>query len=109
MVDRTLMHETWGDHSALIARSKDQEEHSGSAGKVYSQCVDVATAKDPLHLQYGEELSHVAIAYQTYGELNSASDNAILICHALTGSAHVAGFYEPNGIPGWWDPLIGSW
>ncbi len=106
-MDRTLMHETWGDHSALIARSKNQGNHSGSVGKVHSENIDVATPTTPLRLQYGEELLHVTIAYQAYGELNKAGDNAILICHALTGSAHAAGFYEPNGVPGWWDPLIG--
>ncbi len=106
-MNRTLMHETWGDHSALIARSEYQKNHFGNVGKVHSQCVDVATSTNPLHLQYGEEISNVAIAYQTYGDLNPAGDNAILICHALTGSAHAAGFYEANSVPGWWDPLIG--
>ncbi len=106
-MDRTLMHETWGDHSALIARSKHQEKHSGSVGVVRSLCIDVATPTDPLPLQYGGVMSYVTIAYQTYGELNSTGDNAVLICHALTGSAHAAGIYEANSVPGWWDPLIG--
>lgn len=100
------MHETWGDHGALIARG-NQQIHSGSVGLVHSEKLEVVTPNSPLKLQYGEELPQITIAYQTYGKLNSTSDNTILICHALTGSAHAAGIYGTNGVPGWWDPLIG--
>ncbi len=105
MLTRTLSHETWGDHAALIARSEG--DSAGSVGKVNPQVCDVATPENPLELQYGERLEQVAVAYETYGELNSQGDNAILICHALTGSAHAAGIYESESVPGWWDPLIG--
>jgi len=105
MTSRTLVHETWGDHAALLARS--EADSAGSVGKVDVQTRDIATKENPLLLQCGESLKHVTVAYETYGELNAKGDNAILICHALTGSAHAAGLYEKETVPGWWDPLIG--
>jgi homoserine O-acetyltransferase len=48
------------------------------------------------------------LAYETYGELNAAKTNAVLVCHALNASHHVAGFYEADkGNVGWWDNLVG--
>ena len=105
MLTRTLVHETWGDHAALLARA--QSEQAGSVGKVQSQLMDVATINNPLELQYGRTLKNITVAFETYGELNATGDNAILICHALTGSAHVAGVHDREDVPGWWDPLIG--
>lgn len=103
---RRLVHETWGDHAALLARSEVGAD--GGVGVVRPEVVDVATPADPLRLELGGRLDHVAVAYETYGELNARGDNAILVCHALTGSAHAAGRHGPHDVPGWWDPLIGS-
>ena len=62
-----------------------------------------------LQLEYGAELPGVQVAYETWGRLNAARDNAILICHALTGDAHVVGPTGPGqSTPGWWDGLIGT-
>lgn len=62
----------------------------------------------PFRMEVGAELSPVTVAYETYGTLNAAGDNAILLCHALTGSAHAAWYNHPEEkTPGWWDPLIG--
>jgi len=105
MMHRTLTHETWGDHAALLARS--QADPRGSVGPVSTQVIDVATPRDPLLLQYGGALKQVAVAFEIYGELNADGDNAILVCHALTGSAHAAGVHSRGELPGWWDPLIG--
>jgi homoserine O-acetyltransferase len=102
---RTLVHETWGTHEALLARSEAGRD--GSVGSVEPQIVDVAGFNDPLELEYGGDLAQVAVAFETYGELNAKGDNAVLICHALTGSAHAAGRHRSEEVPGWWDPLIG--
>jgi homoserine O-acetyltransferase/O-succinyltransferase len=61
----------------------------------------------PLTLDSGERLDHWQIAYQTYGELNAARSNAVLICHALTGDQHVANVNPVTGKAGWWDVLVG--
>src|SRR5690348_4595467 len=62
----------------------------------------------PLVLACGRALPTYDLAYETYGELNAARSNAVLVCHALNASHHVAGFYQndPENI-GWWDNLVG--
>jgi homoserine O-acetyltransferase/O-succinyltransferase len=62
----------------------------------------------PLHLANGRTLDSYDIVYETYGELNTAKDNAVLICHALSGNHHAAGFHSiDDKRPGWWDNYIG--
>src|SRR5512145_1266744 len=67
-----------------------------------------ATFSEPLKLRGGAELPDFELAYETYGRLNEARSNAVLVCHALNASHHVAGFYEndPQNV-GWWDNLVG--
>lgn len=63
---------------------------------------------EPLPLKSGAVLRDYTLVYETYGTLNAACDNAVLVCHALNASHHVAGTYE--GQPkseGWWDNLVG--
>ncbi|MGI9862319.1 homoserine O-acetyltransferase [Moorella naiadis] len=63
---------------------------------------------ESLQLESGASLGPLTIAYETYGELNDRGDNAILVLHALTGNAHIAGRNLPEERqPGWWDPLVG--
>jgi homoserine O-acetyltransferase/O-succinyltransferase len=64
-------------------------------------------ADQPLRLDCGIDLAPFQIAYQTYGELNAARSNAILVCHALTGDQHVANVHPVTGKPGWWETLVG--
>ncbi len=71
-----------------------------------TQRVVLFTEDDPLRLAGGRTLGPVEVAYETYGTLSPDADNAVFICHALTGDAHAAGLTE-DGRPGWWDNLIG--
>ena len=62
----------------------------------------------PLALSCGRSLPEHDIVFETYGELNAARSNAILICHALSGHHHAAGRHHPDERkPGWWDSCIG--
>ena len=62
----------------------------------------------PIKLLSGAELPSYDIAYETYGELNAARSNAVLVCHALNASHHVAGVYPDDARNvGWWDNLVG--
>ena len=63
---------------------------------------------EPLTLACGRDLVDYQLVYETYGELNAARSNAVLICHALSGNHHAAGFHsEDDRKPGWWDSCIG--
>src|SRR5580698_8282473 len=95
----------------------------GSVGVVETQYLDLPR---PVSLDCGRELYPVRVAYETYGTLSPARDNVILVCHALSGDAHAAGFAKaaPAEITrdgfgaedrdgsagkglGWWDGMIG--
>src|SRR6266511_520783 len=62
---------------------------------------------DPLPLDSGATLGPVTLAYETYGQLSPARDNAILLLHALSGDAHAAGWHTNATKPGWWDAMVG--
>ena len=82
-----------------------QENSAGALGFVVPQRVRFDA---PLTLKSGAALPGFELVYETYGTLNAARSNAVLVCHALSGSHHVAGAYaeDPNNV-GWWDNLVG--
>ncbi|MBV9358568.1 MAG: homoserine O-acetyltransferase [Chloroflexi bacterium] len=101
----------------------NEEAEPGSVGVVSTQVVDLSA---PLPLDVGTSLLPVRLAYETYGKLTPARDNVVLICHALSGDAHAAGWSaaldtptaldgigaEERGVRargglGWWDGMIG--
>jgi homoserine O-acetyltransferase/O-succinyltransferase len=82
-------------------------------GAIEPRSVGIATPQragflEPLILKAGKTLASYELVYETYGTLNAEKSNAVLVCHALSGSHHVAGHYadDPKKI-GWWDNLIG--
>ena len=93
---------------------KEQSESSSgineqsSLGLVETKYFSFADPPNKFILENGKELGPITIAYETYGELNKTRNNVILIEHALTASAHVAGINSPDDKdPGWWDVIIG--
>jgi len=62
---------------------------------------------DGISLDSGATIAPVDVAYETYGELNAAKSNAVLVLHAFSGDAHAAGISPETGKPGWWDNMIG--
>ena len=71
-----------------------------------SAFLDVPASR-PLKLDSGKELAGYRIAYETYGELNAAKSNAILVLHALTGDQYVASPHPVTRKPGWWETMVG--
>jgi homoserine O-acetyltransferase len=68
----------------------------------------LAQFSEPLALACGRSLATYELIYETYGTLNSKASNAVLICHALSGHHHAAGYHSPDDRkPGWWDSCIG--
>ena len=61
----------------------------------------------PLALASGARLADYDLVYETYGELDAARSNAVLVCHALNASHHVAGVHADTGAEGWWDNMVG--
>jgi homoserine O-acetyltransferase len=79
-----------------------------SVGVVEKKFFTFAEAPDTLKLECGASLGPLTLAFETYGTLNPARDNAVLITHALSGDSHAAGYYaSEDKKPGWWDIMVG--
>jgi homoserine O-acetyltransferase/O-succinyltransferase len=87
-------------YAALIAQPRSQADEPSSPVARFGP-------GEPLVMDAGVSLAPWQIAYQTYGELDGAKSNAILICHALTGDQHVANEHPVTGKPGWWETMVG--
>jgi len=92
----------------LSQPGEQPEDLSQSVGLVERKYVRLFDGADKLNLECGRSLGPIDVAYETYGQLNEKKDNAILITHALSGDAHVAGRPKKDDRkPGWWDNMVG--
>ena len=94
-------------HEVQAAGSCEAGGCNGSLGLVQTQFYRFAQPRDAFILDSGQAFGPIEVAYETYGRLNPARSNAVLILHALTGDAHAAGIHEVDGRLGWWDAMIG--
>ncbi len=87
------------------SESSQQALDKGEIGFVEHQDF---VSDEPFHFESGGSISSLTLRYETYGRLNAAKDNAILICHALTGNHHCAGVYSMEERKrGWWNYVVG--
>ena len=93
------------DHSVARGDLQDQKTsgYKSPLGVTQPQTVSLRDFRT----QSGHMFARLEVSYLTLGKLSPARDNAILICHALSGSAHVAGQHPETGRPGWWDYHVG--
>lgn len=79
-----------------------------SVGLVEKKFMLFAEPPNEMTLESGRSLGPITLAYETYGKLDERRGNAILICHALSGDSHAAGYYgREDSKPGWWDLMVG--
>ena len=88
--------------------SDNSNSTDSSVGQVELQVATIDLPAAGFKLERGGFLPELNVAYEAYGELTPARDNVIFICHALTGDAHVAGYYTDSAKDvGWWDEMVG--
>lgn len=109
----TLFQEAWGEHEALLIKP------ARTRGRVPPPSPQTAVWQQDWPLEQGQVLPGWQIRYETYGQPNTQRSNGVLVFHALTGSAHLAGTYtqatldilspleQASGAEGWWDALVG--
>ena len=100
-------------HPDLIEHEVDLSAHPELTDPKFNDSVGIVTPKTlhfdtPLTLECNRTLPAFALVVETYGTLNADKSNAVLICHALSGSHHAAGYHSAEDKkPGWWDTMIG--
>ena len=86
----------------------EHDKTGKSVGLVEKKFFTFASPPNEMCLENGARLGPLTLAYETYGTLNRDKSNAILVCHALSGDSHAAGYYsEDDPRPGWWDIMVG--
>src|SRR5690606_5543539 len=94
-------------------RANPEQENENPMSQFPADSVGLVTPQrqtfsEPLQLACGRSLANYELVYETYGQLNASRSNAVLICHALSGHHHAAGYHSPDDRkPGWWDVCIG--
>ena len=78
---------------------------TSGVGRVETRFTTVAECG--LTLDCGRVLGPITVAWEQYGAVNRDRTNVVLVCHALSGGAHAAGWHEPGGKAGWWDAMVG--
>ena len=93
--------------SIVARRSSGSEDRRPSIAAGRDPHADASTLRGSRDSSPVSRSTEVEVAYQTLGKLSARRDNAILVCHALSGTAHVAGLQPETGRPGWWDFHVG--
>jgi len=92
----------------LKSAAKEELHEVGSVGIVKPRHFTFANPPNEMELESRARLGPITLAYETYGELDAKKSNAILVCHALSGDAHAAGYHSENDPkPGWWNNMVG--
>jgi len=97
------------DSEAMLTKTEGSRmSEESSVGLVQTQYFTFAEPPNEMELDSGAKLGPITVAYETYGELNAEKSNVVLIVHALSGDAHVAGKHAlEDRKPGWWDSMVG--
>ena len=90
-----------------VERWSNMVNEPESLGDVATRHFTFANPPNELQLESEERLGPVTLAYETYGQLDENRSNAILVTHALSGDAHVAGYHSGDKNPGWWNDMVG--
>lgn len=90
-----------------VSHSRDESPATKPSGLGMVETHYVELFQEGLELESGVRFGPITVAYEMYGELSPRRDNVILVCHALSGGAHAAGWLPGQKKPGWWDIMIG--